>query len=126
MGGRGSSSGFSTKGNPYGSQYRALFEIDNIKFVSKVTRQSETLMETMTQGRIYVETGGNDLLRIVQFDANNKRRYVIERDKRTDKWHVHKGYEHTEHSEKHWDHLTDDDEKLLARVKELWYSRGKV
>lgn len=126
MGGRGSSSGFSVKGKPYGSQYNLVLEADNIKFVSKATRQSETLMETMTPGRIYVETGGNDLLRIIRFAGDNKRNYVIERDKRTGEWHVHKGYEHTEYSEKHRDTLTDEDKKLLAKVKALWYSKSKV
>ena len=131
MGGRGSSSGMSVdkNGNPknkYGSQYHTLHEVDNIKFVSKNTRQSETLMETMTPGRIYVETGGNNLLRIIQFVDGGKRNYVIERDKRTDRWHVHKGYEHTEDSEKHWDNLTTADKKLLAKVKRIWYSQYKA
>ena len=77
MGGRGASSGFSTdkNGNPkneYGSQYHTLLEHENIKFVTKNTRNSETLMETMTPGRVYAEVGGNDLLRIVFFDENNK------------------------------------------------------
>ena len=126
MGGRGASSGMSDRGNKYGSQYHTLHEVDNIKFVSKNTRQSETLMETMTPGRIYVETGGNNLLRIIQFVDGGKRNYVIERDKRTDKWHVHKGYEHTEDSEKHWDNLTTADKKLLAKVKRIWYSQYKA
>ena len=83
-------------------------------------------METVTPGRIYVETGGNNLLRIIQFVDGGKRNYVIERDKRTDKWHVHKGYEHTEDSEKHWDNLTTADKKLLAKVKRIWYSQYKA
>lgn len=126
MGGRGASSGVSKKGRTYGTQYHMVLEVDNIKFVAKETRQSETLMETMTKGRIYVETGGDDLLRIVQFDEDNKRNYVIERDKRSDLWHVHKGYEHTEYSEKHWDPLTESDKELLAKVQRLWYNRNKA
>ena len=91
MGGRGAASGMSVDkhGNPknkYGTQYNTLLKVGNIKFVSKVSRQSETLMETMTKGRVYVEVGGKDLLRIVFFDENNKRNHVIERDKRTGEW----------------------------------------
>lgn len=49
MGGRGASSGMSDKGNEYGSQYHTVLESENIKFVSKNKRTSETLMETMTK-----------------------------------------------------------------------------
>ena len=35
----------------------------------------------MTKGRIYVEVGGGDLLRIISFDKTNKRNHVIEREK---------------------------------------------
>ena len=55
MGGRGASSGISKKGNPYGSQYRTIIETGNIKFVeAKTEKQPETLLESMTPGRIYV------------------------------------------------------------------------
>ena len=52
MGGRGASSGLSDKGNNYGSQYTTILKSGNIKFVSKNSRDSETLMETMTRGRV--------------------------------------------------------------------------
>ena len=131
MGGRGSSSGFSVDkhGNPkniYGSQYHTVLESGNIKFVTKNMRESETLMETMTAGRIYVETGGDDLLRILFFDKDNKRNHVIERDKRTDKWHVHNGYKHSENGTSHHEPLNDDDKRILAEVKKMWYNRKRV
>ena len=58
MGGRGASSGMShyerkdgtVVENPYGSQYHAVMTAGNVKFVSKNSRQSEPLMETMTGG----------------------------------------------------------------------------
>lgn len=53
MGGRGMSSGISEKGNAYGSQYSTLYQSGNIKYVTKSTRDSEPLMETMTEGRVY-------------------------------------------------------------------------
>ena len=126
MGGRGSSSGLSVdkNGNPrntYGSQYHTIFQDGDIKFVTKNTRQSETLMETRTTGRVYVEVGGKDLLRIVFFDEDNKRNHVIERDKRTDKWHVHNGYHHSEYGESQHDPLSDNDKRMLEKIKNLWY-----
>ena len=131
MGGRGASSGFSfdKNGNPmnkYGSQYHTILESGDIKFVTKNTRESETLMETMTPGRVYVEVGGNDLLRIVFFDKDNKRNHVIERNKRTDEWHTHNGYLHAEYGAAQHEPLSDDDKRTLAEVKRLWYKHIRV
>lgn len=124
MGGRGASLGVSKKGNPYGSQYHSVLEHGNIKFVIKNTRQSENLMETMTPGRVYVTIGGEEIIRITFFDENNLRNRVIELDRRTGEWHVHKGYEHNENSENHRDPLTDEDRALLDKVMELWKNRS--
>lgn len=126
MGGRGAASGMSAdrhgnRKNIYGSQYRTVLQDDNIKFVTKNDRGSETLMETMTPGRIYVETGGNDILRIIFFGEDNRRNHVIERNKRTGEWHAHNGYHHSEYSESRHDPLNDDDKIVLAKVKSLWY-----
>lgn len=126
MGGRGASSGMSDKGNKYGSQYHTVFESENIKFVNKNERTSETLMETMTKGRIYVEVGGEDLLRIISFDENNKRNHVIERDKRSDEWHVHNGYFHWESGKAQHEPLNDEDERLLDKVRKLWHNRNGI
>lgn len=57
MGGRGASSGISVKGKKYGSQYRTLLTVGNVKFIKKNDRQSEPLMETMTKGRVYATVG---------------------------------------------------------------------
>ena len=116
----------STKGKPYGSQYRMLLESGNIKFVQKNERVSETLMETMTHGRIYVEVGGNDLLRIVQFDGSNKRNRVIERDKRSNLWHVHSGYFHAESGTERHERLNDSDNRLLEKVRKIWYNKKRT
>ena len=131
MGGRGASSGFSfdKNGNPknkYGSQYHTVLQSDDIKFVTKNTRDSETLMETQTPGRVYVEVGGKDLLRVVFFDKDNKRNHVIERDKRTDEWHTHNGHLHSEYGEAQHEPLSDDDKRMLAKIKNLWYNHIRV
>lgn len=78
-------------------------------------------------GRIYVETGGNDLLRIVMFNDENKRNRVIERDKRTDKWHAHVGYLHSERGKHKHDDLTATDKELIDKIKKKWQNRyGKI
>ena len=73
FGGRGASSGISEKGNAYGTQYKILLEYENIKFVTNAGKNYEALMETMTNGRTYVQIGGEEILRIVQMDENNRR-----------------------------------------------------
>ena len=128
MGGRGASSGKSKKGNEYGSQYHTVLQDGDIKFVTKNSRSSEPLMETMTPGRVYVETGGDDLLRVISFDEENKRNRVLERDKRNDSWHVHSGYYHSEYGSDQHGELNQSDQELLAKIKDLWdkYRRGIV
>ena len=73
FGGRGASSGISEKGNAYGTQYKILLEYENIKFITNAGKNYEALMETMANGRTYVRIGGEEILRIVQMDENNRR-----------------------------------------------------
>ncbi|MEQ2957361.1 hypothetical protein [Slackia piriformis] len=88
MGGRGASSGTShyerkdgtVIENPYGSQYHSVMTSGNIKFVSKSSRRSEPLMETMTKGRVYAHVEGDDMKSIVYFDNENKRTKQIDLD----------------------------------------------
>ena len=127
-GGRGSSSGFSMDKNgnlkhKYGTQYHTVYRDGDVEFVQKNKRQSEPLMETMANGRIYAEVGGKDIIRIIRFDADNKRNRVIEKDKRTGEWHVHSGYLHTEYSEKHREILNHQDRELLDGILRMWSNR---
>lgn len=125
MGGRGASSGISDSGKKYGSQYKTVLEHDNIKFVTNIGKNYEPLMETMAQGRIYVQVGGEDILRIVQNGANNQRNKVIEFDRKNKEWHVHHGYFHSEYSEKIHDPLSASDKELLDRIKKIWHNRSR-
>lgn len=127
MGGRGASSGVSYKGNVYGSQYRTLLTDGNIKFVTKINRESETLMETMTNGRVYVTVGGeNELISVIYMDNENKR------VKQIDLNHIHEGMQpHTHHGYIHNENdgakgatnLTDKERKMVARIRRVWYNR---
>lgn len=129
MGGRGASSGISNKGHKYGTDYKTILKSENIKFVKKTSNNSETIMETMTKGRVYAyvnETG--KVSNIVYFDNNNKRSKQIDLQKEHDKVkpHIHHGYLHNENdSEKGYSHLTPKEKKMVERINQLWYNRKK-
>lgn len=98
MGGRGASSGVSVKKKKYGSQYHMVYQSGNIKFVSKNSRDSEPLMETMTRGRVYVHVEGEDIKSVVYFDNDNKRSKQVDLDHKHagEQPHTYHGYNHNE------------------------------
>lgn len=130
MGGRGASSGTSKAGSRYGTQYRALLTVGNVKFVTKNARGSETLMETMTHGRIYVHVEGEEIRSIVYFDNSNKRTKQIDIDHPHRPFfsgaHTHHGYLHNERdSAKGAASLTDEEHKMVERVTTIWKNRNR-
>lgn len=118
MGGRGASSGVSKMGNPYGSQYHSVMTVGNVKFVSKNSRGSEPLMETMTRGRVYAHVEGRDLKSIVFFDNNGKRSRQIDMDHAHlgASPHAHDGYFHSEFRKG----LTSKERKMVDKVVQTW------
>ncbi len=124
MGGRGASSGISNKNNKYGSQYHTVLTRSNIKFVVKNDRHSESLLETMTKGRVYVRVGGNDILQITYFDKNNKRSKTIDFNHKHNNLqpHVHHGYEHNEFDGVNGaTRLTPKEQKMVDSIRKIWY-----
>jgi hypothetical protein len=127
MGGRGASSGTSVKGNRYGSQYHAVYQSGNIKFVTKNARDSETLMETMTRGRVYVHVEGDELKSVVYFDNDGRRSKQIDLDHvhKGETPHTHHGYNHSENdSAKGAAGLTTEERAMVDRVRKLWNNRS--
>lgn len=122
MGGRGASSGTSIKGNRYGSQYRAVLTVGNIKFIEKNSKSSETLMETMTAGRVYVVVDRGKPKSIVYFDAENKRSKQIDLvDHKGLNPHVHHGYLHNENSPNGQPtRLSMEQSRMIDRVLAQW------
>ena len=124
MGGRGSSSGMSKQGNPYGSQFRSFLTVGNIKFVLKNAEATESLMETMTRGRVYVRFDKAGILReIVYFGNDNKRVKQIDLTHYHQgvKPHTHHGYEHNENdSAKGAARLTIEERRMVERVLSIW------
>ena len=126
MGGRGASSGISDKGHIYGTDYKTILESGNIKFVMKTSNNSETIMETMTRGRVYVNINNkNEITSIVYFDINNKRNKQIDltHKHKGDIPHTHHGYVHNEYDgKKGASKLTPEEKKMVDRVTKIWYN----
>ena len=132
MGGRGASSGMSDKDKKYGTEYKTVHKVGNIKFVTQNEQGSQkTPMETMTKGRVYVliDKNKNEPKSIVYFDAKNKRNKQIDLDHvhKGMKPHAHHGYNHAEHekSKKGATNLTPKERKLVEKVKKEWYNHTK-
>ena len=127
MGGRGASSGFSDKGNPYGSQYETLLKSGNIKFVKARLNAKEPLFETMTRGRVYVLVGDKGLKSIIYFSNELKRNKRIDLDHshKSMRPHVQHGYYDNEFDKaagvkREATKLTPEEQKMVARVENLW------
>jgi hypothetical protein len=124
MGGRGASSGTSVYGNKYGSQYHSLLTVGNIKFLEKNKGATESLQETMTRGRVYVEVVNGKLKALHYFDNENKRSKQIhlDRDHYGKLPHTHHGYNHKEKeiSKDGASKLTDKEKKMVERVRKIW------
>ncbi|WP_337979118.1 hypothetical protein [Streptococcus anginosus] len=133
MGGRGASSGMSKGGKRYGTEYRAVHQFGNIKFITKNGNGSQTSpIETMTKNnRVYalIDKNKNTPKSIVYFDGNNKRRKQIDLDHEHKKMqpHVHHGYKHNEYdvSKKGSTRLTTKEKKMVDRVMKEWYNYNK-
>lgn len=121
MGGRGSSSGVSKYGNAYGSQYRTVLQSGNVKFVvAKTEGNPETLVETMTKGRVYalVNRDNGKLKSVMYFADDGKRRKRIDLDHIHKKTvpHVHDGYLGGEFRKD----LSRDELAMVDKVTSLW------
>lgn len=129
FGGRGASSGISVKGHIYGTDYKTVFQSGNIKFVKKTSNDSESIMETMTNGRVYVYVNAKrEPTTITYFDKNKKRSKQIDLQHRHDGKipHTHHGYFHNENdSKKGYAHLTIEEKRMVEKVFKLWYDFNK-
>lgn len=126
MGGRGASSGTSNNGHIYGTDYKTIIKSGNIKFIKKNSNQSETIMETMTKGRVYVNINNKGkLTSITYFDKDNKRKKQIDLTHKHKKEipHTHHGYIHNENdTEKGASKLTTKEKRMVDRINKIWYN----
>lgn len=125
MGGRGAASGRSDKGKLYGTEFKSLMTVSNIKFVHPTdSKSTKAPLETMTKGRIYATVNENGQINSINYyDPNGKHRKTI------DLLHGHNGIagEHTHvgyyHSEGGTRRLTTQEKDLVAFVKKVWYNK---
>lgn len=130
MGGNGAESGFKDDGTPYGRDYgtefRSLLEVDNIKFV-KYNDSSATKapLETRTKGRIYATIdANNDVKHITFYDNMGKRKSQIDLKGKTHYIngkkvlpHIHIGYKHDEKGTRQ---LTKSEQETVDKILKIW------
>ncbi|HEM3578230.1 TPA: hypothetical protein U1C15_001908 [Streptococcus suis] len=119
----------SEKDRPYGTEYKTVHKVSNIKFVIQNDDGSQVApLETMTNGRIYVlvDKYKNSLKSITYYDENNKRSKQIDLDHEHKKMqpHTHHGYHHAEYeiSNKGATKLLTKEKNMVDRVMEEWYN----
>lgn len=130
MGGRGSSSGMSVSGKPYGSEYHTVYQSGNIKFVAVNDGSNTAPMETMTNGRVYVTVDKNTKQPkcISYYDKRNKRSKQIDFEHThringiLEKPHTHKGYTHNEKGDRK---PTERERKMIDKVMKTWYNKKR-
>ncbi len=127
MGGRGASSGMSDSGKPYGTEYKSLLTVGNIKFVKHNDGSAAAPLETMTKGRVYVTVNAADVPKFISYyDTQNKRNKTIGLDKphKGISPHVHHGYEHNENDGfKGTTGLSTKERKMVDNVLKAWYNK---
>lgn len=126
MGGRGASSGFSTSGKPYGTEYKTLLQSGNIKFVQRTDNSANAPLETMTKGRVYVTINNAGVPKYISYyDKENKRTKTIDLDKphRGMLPHVHHGYNHNENDgPKGATNLSVKERRMVEKIHKIWYN----
>lgn len=111
----------------YGSQYRTVVKSGNIKIVEAREGSEESLLETMTRGRVYglVNSKGN-LGSIVYFgnDGRRVKRIDLDHSHRKMKPHTQHGYLNEGYDgRKGASKVTSEEKRMVERVKKLWETR---
>ena len=120
MGSRGAASG--TGKHPYGSEHKTVLQDGNIKFVKyRLADNAKAPLETQHIGRIYVTVNADDELSFISYyDGTGNRSKTIDllHAHNGKSPHAHTGYTH----DGGFSELTDEEKKLLARVRKKWYA----
>lgn len=124
MGGRGSASGFSKK--PYGSEFKSLLQVGNIKFVKNMSGDNaKDPLETRTRGRVYATVNADGKINSINYYDKEGKRYksinLLHSHEDIKGEHTHMGYFHKEGGTRR---LTDEEKELVAFVQKVWYKRN--
>jgi hypothetical protein len=123
MGGRGAASGVSAQGYKYGTEFKTLMSVDNIKFVQFQNSTAATIpKETMSAGRnrVYVLVNKSGTLKSITFyDKSGLLKRQIDFGHGGHQGfspHVHRGYEHSPNAYS----LTKSDKAYVEKARRLW------
>ena len=110
---------------PYGTEFKTLHKVGNIKFIQYNGDNPTVPQYTATRGRVYVLVGNNGKLKsIVYFDNKLDHSKQIDLDHFHDKEkpHTHHGYFHSENdSAKGYAKPTPKEKQMVDRVEAEWY-----
>lgn len=134
MGGRGASSGISREKSEkkYGSEYRSILNIKNIKFLVPNQGTISAPLETMTRKRVYVIVDNKSNVGYICFyDNNGKKNKQIDIDRhphsekgvQLGKRHVHLGYEHDEKGSRT---MTTGEKIFVENILKIWEDYKRV
>ena len=106
----------------YGSEYKTVYQLDNIKFVKPNEGSTTAPIETQSKNRIYVTLDYKDEPKFVTYyDEDGKRYKQIDLTGQPHKIdgvpklpHTHMGYNHNENGDRD---LTEDERKIVDRIK---------
>lgn len=125
MGGRGASSGKSDKGKPYGSEFKSLLTVGNIKFVRPTdSKSTKAPLETMTNGRVYATVNEHGQINSINYyDSQGNHRKTIDLlhgHNGISGNHTHVGYYHSENGTRR---PTTQEKKLVDFVIKAWQNK---
>jgi hypothetical protein len=126
MGGRGAASGVSDKGLKYGTEYKTLMSVDNIKYVQFQNSTAAAIpLETMASGRnrvyVLVNKSGN-LKSITFYNKEGKLKRQIDFGHPGHHGfspHVHEDYGHSAKAQP----LNKSDKAYVEKVRRIWSSK---
>jgi hypothetical protein len=122
MGGRGAASGVSAQGYQYGTEFKTLISVDNIKFVQpRKTGSSPVPIETMSSGRnrVYVLVNNSGEMKSISFynsKGHLRRQIDFGHDHGHGSPHTHTGFG----SARRTTPLTKSDEAYIRKVRKIW------
>ena len=126
MGGRGASSGMSTKGRKYGTEYETIRQSGNIKFIRYIdASNAKAPLETMSRGRIYAIIDSDNQMKYITKYSDDGRKYLqidvigkphLVNGKKIIP-HVHLGYVHDENGTRE---LTKREYQLVEKILRIW------
>jgi hypothetical protein len=127
MGGRGATSGISVKGYEYGTEFKSLLRVDNIKFVQyQLEKNAKIPEETMYSGRnrVYVIVSQQNVLKFITFyNKEGKLRRQIDLDHEHNKRSPHVHAVKISADLREIVPLSKSDKAYIEKVRKIWVNQ---